>query len=185
MKMAFSLEAPNSAIDTGKVTDIDPAPRRQHHRPEPLPGPRRVVRCDGDWGHVQAAAIVRQVGFQNPATPDGKPSGEKTGYGLNLSGALNAFGKDRINWQVVGGKAIASYMNDGGIDLAPGASLQAETVKSLGWLAYYNHAWSDKWSSSIGYSEHRQNNTGGQLHQRLPQGQLCLASICCTRRSRT
>ena len=42
------------------------------------------------------------------------------------------FGTDQLNWQAVAGKAIASYMNDGGIDLAPNASLQAETVRSLG-----------------------------------------------------
>ena len=73
------------------------------------------------------------------------------------------FGKDTLSMQVVGGQAIASYMNDGGVDLAPGRNLQAETVPSLGWLVYYNHVWNDKWSSAIGYSEHRQNNTSGQL----------------------
>ena len=61
-------------------------------------------------------------------------------------------------------------MNDGGVDLAPGANLRAETVPSVGWLVYYNHAWSDKWSSSIGYSEHRQNNTGGQLATAFHKG---------------
>ena len=118
---------------------------------------------EGAWGHVRAAGVLRQVGFQNTASPDGEPSNQKTGYGLNLSGTWKPFGRDRLNWQVVGGKAIASYMNDGGIDLAPNANLQAETVKSIGWLAYYNHAWSDKWSSAIGASQHRQTNTDGQF----------------------
>jgi len=43
-------------------------------------------------------------------------------------------------------------------------------VPSVGWLAFYNHAWSEKWSSSIGYSEHRQNNTGGQLFTAFKKG---------------
>ena len=51
---------------------------------------------------------------------------------------------------MVGGRAIASYMNDGGTDLAPDARLRAETVATLGWFAYYGHAWSEKLTSAIG-----------------------------------
>ena len=36
-------------------------------------------------------------------------------------------------------------MNDGGVDLAPNASLQAETVTSLGGFLYYDHYWSERW----------------------------------------
>lgn len=170
LRMAFSLEAPNSAIDTGRVNRIDPALGASITGWNRAPDAVASLRLDRDWGHVRSAAIVRQVGFQNPAAPDGDPSGTRTGYGLNLSGALNAFGKDRLSWQLVGGKAIASYMNDGGVDLAPGANLRAETVTSVGWLVFYNHYWSDQWSSSIGYSEHRQNNTGGQLATAFQKG---------------
>ena len=163
LRMAFSLEAPNSALDTGRINRIDPALGAGITGWNRAPDAIASLQYDGDWGHVKSAAIVRQVGFQNPASPNGNPSGTQTGYGLNLSGSLNAFGKDKFSWQLVGGRAIASYMNDGGVDLAPGSNLRAETVPSVGWLAFYNHAWSDRWSSSIGYSEHRQNNTGGQL----------------------
>ena len=170
VRAAFSLEAPNSAIDTGRINRIDPALGASITSWNRAPDAVASLRLDRDWGHVRSAAIVRQVGFQNPATPDGNPSGTETGYGLNLSGAFNAFGKDRLSWQLVGGRAIASYMNDGGVDLAPGTNLRAETVSSVGWLVFYNHYWTDKWSSSIGYSEHRQNNTGGQLATAFQKG---------------
>lgn len=170
LRMAFSLEAPNSALDTGRINRIDPALGASITGWNRAPDAVASLRLDRDWGHVRSAAIVRQVGYQNPASLDGNPSGTQTGYGLNLSGALNAFGKDRISWQVVGGRAIASYMNDGGVDLAPGTNLRAEAVTSVGWLAFYNHYWSDKWSSSVGYSEHRQNNTGGQLATAFRKG---------------
>ncbi len=130
MTVAFSLEAPNTVIDTGKVTDVDPALGAgivSHNR---LPDAVLSFKYERDWGHVRAAGILRQVGFQNSASADGEPSNEKTGYGLNLSGTVKLFGKDQVNWQLVGGHAIASYMNDGGIDLAPNANLQAETVKT-------------------------------------------------------
>ena len=27
----------------------------------------------GDWGHVKAAGVLRQVGYQNALTPDNEP----------------------------------------------------------------------------------------------------------------
>ena len=163
LSVAVSLEAPNSALDTGKIADLAPVFGAGFTYWNRLPDAVASVRFDRDWGHFRAAGILRQVGYQNTLTPDGSPSGRKTGYGLNLSGALKVFNNDRLTWQLVGGEAIASYMDDGGVDLAPGAGLKAETVRSLGWLAFYNHAWSDRWSSSIGYSQHQQDNTDGQL----------------------
>jgi outer membrane murein-binding lipoprotein Lpp len=177
MTWAFSLEAPNSALDTGKVTDVDPDFAASITGWNRLPDAVGSVRFDGDWGHVKAAAVLRQVGYQNPGSPDGNPSGRKTGYGLNLAGTVNIFGKDRLNWQVVSGRAIASYMNDGGTDLAPNANLQAETVTSLGWLLFYNHAWGDQWSSALGYSEHRQNNTDGQLGDAFHKGSYASVNL--------
>jgi hypothetical protein len=170
MTWAVSLEAPNSVIDTGKLTQVDPsfgagiAPRNR------VPDLIGSFRLDRDWGHVRAAAILRQVGFHTTTTPGGNPSGEKPGYGLNASGAFKAFGADRITWQLAGGTAIASYMNDGGIDLAPNAQRRAQAVRSLGWLAYYHHAWTDKWSSAVGYSQHAQDNTDGQLGSAFRRG---------------
>jgi hypothetical protein len=163
MTVALSLEAPSSAIDTGKVTAVDPELGAGVTSRNRLPDFVASFRYDRDWGHVRAAGILRQVGFQNSASPDGEPSNDKTGYGLNLSGTFKLFGKDQLNWQVVGGHAIASYMDDGGIDLAPDATLHAQTVRSLGYFVYYNHAWTEKWTTALGYSEHRQSNAAGQL----------------------
>jgi hypothetical protein len=170
MTFAWSLEAPNSVLDTGKITDVDPALGAGIVSHNTLPDLGVSFRWDADWGHVRAATILREVGFMNNATADGEPSGHKTGYGLNLSGTWKLFGKDQLNWQLVAGRAIASYMNDGGVDLAPNGNLQAEAVKSVGYLAYYNHAWTDKWSSSVGFSQHKQTNTEGQLFNAFQRG---------------
>ena len=162
MGITFALEAPNSALDTGKISEVSPDFGAGFTGWNRLPDLTGSFRFDGDWGHLKAAGIVRQVGYQNTLTPDGNPSGHKTGYGLNLTGTLKVFGKSQLNGGLTWGEAIASYMNDGGVDLAPGQGLRAETVRSFGWLAYYNHWWSDQWSSAIGYSQHKQDNTAGQ-----------------------
>ena len=129
---------------------------------------------------MKVAGILRQVSYQNVLTPDNEPSGHQTGYGVNLAGAFKVFAKDQINLQFVSGKAIASYMNDGGVDLAPGQGLRAETVTSTGWLAYYNHVWADKWTSTVGYSQHQQNNTDGQLGTAFRRGSYANANLLYT-----
>ena len=182
MGLVFALEAPNSALDTGKISEISPdfgAGFTSHNR---LPDLTGSFRYDRDWGYVKAAGILRQVGYQNTTTASGDPSGHKTGYGLNLTGALKVLGKDRINAGLVWGKAIASYLNDGGSDLAPGpiGSGTAEAVKSLGWHAYYNHVWADKWSSAVGYSLHRQDNTDGQTDTAFRRGSYANLNVLYT-----
>ena len=175
MKLAFSLEAPNAAIDTGKVSEVDPTLGVQGHTQ--WPDFVANLTFSGDWGQLQTSGILRSVGYETTTTASNNPSGYVTGWGLNLTGWLNTWGKDRITGGLVYGHAIASYMNDGGVDIAPSASLQAEAVPSLGVFLYYDHYWSEKWSTSLGYSAHHQDNTGGQLGNAFRQGSYASTNL--------
>jgi outer membrane DcaP-like protein len=175
MKLAFSLEAPNAAIDTGKLTFADPVLGLQGRTRAPDVAGK--FSTEGKWGAFQASGIVRSIGFESTLTPDHNPSGSKTGWGLNLNGWINTGGKDRLIGHLVYGEGIASYMNDGGVDLAPDSNLRAKTVPSLGWFTYYDHYWSDRWSSSFGASQHRQTNTGGQLATAYKEGSYASANL--------
>ena len=180
MKVAFSLEAPNSAIDTGKVSELDPALGAGIDRQKPLSGSgRRACAWIATGVTCRQPASCARSASRRLGTLNNEPTGEETGYGLNLAGQFNTFGKDRIVGQIVYGKGIASYMNDGGVDIAPGTGLQAEAVKTLGWFAYYDHYWSDQWSSSIGYSEHRQTTRPDSSPLRSTRA-VMPPSICCT-----
>ena len=175
MKLMFSLEAPYAAVDSGKV--LDQYPNLDIRGRSKYPDFVGKLGFDGDWGQFQAAGILRSIGYETTTTPDNNPSGAKTGWGVNLNGWLKTVGRDRVTGQVVYGKGIASYMNDGGVDLAPSASLQAETVTTLGWFAYYDHYWSDKWSSSIGLSQHIQDTTDGQLANAFKEGSYASTNL--------
>ena len=180
MTWAASLEAPNSVLDTGRLTEVDPALGAGITAHNRLPDLVGSLRLDRPWGHAKAAAILREVGYQTRTTPSGNPSGQRTGYGLNFTGVVNLSQRDRLGGGLVAGRAIASYMNDGGIDLAPDARLRAQAVPSLGWSAYWGHAWNAQWASSIGYSEHRQDNTGGQAGNALRTGSYASANLLYT-----
>jgi hypothetical protein len=168
MKVMFSIEAPYAAVDTGKVSIADPSLNITGRTK--LPDLVGKFALDRDWGQFQAAGIVRSIGYETTNTPTFDPSGAKVGWGANLNGWWKTAGKDRLIGQLVYGQGIASYMNDGGVDLAPNANLNAETVPTLGGFVYYDHYWNERFSSSLGLSAHRQYNTDGQLGNAFKQG---------------
>lgn len=160
-RIAIALESPSAGIDSGKVSEV--APALDVRSKEELPDLTAHWRIQREWGHFQAAGILRQVAFEATDDVSGESfSGEELGYGVNLSGTVNTVGRDRLRWQVAVGEGIGNYLNDGGIDLAPDSQLRATTVPVVGWLLFYDRWWNDRWSSSIGWSGVDMDNTRGQ-----------------------
>ena len=168
---AIAIERPGNDVDAGNIRLLPGLGDAQVQNDEKVPDFTAQYRFGGDWGHVQVGGILRRVGYEVRATSaDPWKNGSETGWGINVGSAINTFGKDKLLLQVVYGEGIASYMNDGGMDLAPNATFDTETVTDLhakavpltGVLAYYDHYWSDKWSSSIGYSFTEVDNTNFQ-----------------------
>jgi len=172
---AVALESPSSAIDDGKLSGISPT--LNFRGKTDFADLTAHWRTHGDWGHLQVAGLLRSVGYENALSADGEPSGNKTGYGINLSGSYNVGVNGTIKAQLAYGKAIASYFNDGGIDLAPDAGGQAETLPILGWLLFYDHSWSSEWSSSIGWAMTDQDNSDGQLGTAFKSNQYGLVNL--------
>ncbi len=148
------------------------------------------------WGHAQIAGILRKVGYEYQPTPNvAFQKGSQTGWGVNLSSTINLFAKDKLLLQVVHGDGIATYMNDGGMDIAPNAayqplvnplaptaptstpSLSAEAVPLTGVVAYYDHYWNSQWSTTLGYSETQVNNTNFQATSAFHKGQYASVNL--------
>ena len=175
VKLAFSLESPYAAIDTGKANLIDPDLNVRSHTRWPDLAAR--VSVERDWGQVQLAGLVRSLGYEAKSGTGVERDGTRTGWGVNLSGWIKTVNKNRVTGQIVYGEGIASYMNDGGSDIAPNASFRAATVPTLGAFLYYDHYWSEKWSSSIGGSLHRQDNTANQDDKAFKQGSYASTNL--------
>jgi len=170
-QFAIAIERPGNDIDSGNIRTIEGLEGVDVRNDEEVPDLTAQYRHEGDWGHVLVGGILRKVGYELRTDPaDRWTEGSETGWGINVGTAFNVLEKDAIRLQVVYGEGIASYMNDGGMDLAPSADwqssvvtdLEAEAVPLTGVLAYYDHWWSDKWSSSIGYSFTEVDNTNFQ-----------------------
>jgi hypothetical protein len=139
------------------------------------------------------AAILRRVGYeyQTVAGQGAWTTGHETGWGVSLGGAIKTVGKDQILLQVTHGNGIATFMNDGGTDLAPNAffnpssptnppALSAEAVPLTAMLAYYDHYWSPKFSTSIGYSFLEVENTTFQTPDAFHKAQYASVNLLWT-----
>ena len=160
-EFAIALEQPSNDVDSGQIREYDPELGSNIQGNETMPNLAAHFKTKGDWGHVQVAGLLRDIGYDTKGTQNNKPKGSVTGWGVNLSGTINTWGKDKILWQYVYGHGIASYMNDGGVDLAPKGRFPTETdpgnvspeaIPLTGIVAYYDHYWNEKFSTSIGYS---------------------------------
>jgi hypothetical protein len=83
---------------------------------------------------------------------------------------------------VVYGRGIASYMNDGGTDLAPqtiqaAPGLEARAVPLLALTAYLDQRWSPRLTSALGYSFNRVDNTDFQTPSAYHKGEYATGNL--------
>jgi len=171
---SLALEQPSAAIDQGKGSPIDPT--LSFNGKTEFPDLTARWRTEGDWGHYQVAGILRSVGYDSSAA-GGEPSGSETGYGINLTGNLKV-GDGTVKAQLAYGEAIASYFNDGGIDIAAsGTGSGPETLAILGWHLFYDYRWNDKYTSTIGWGGVDQENTDAQAGNAFTGSQYGLVNL--------
>ncbi len=193
-ELALAIEQPSNDVDPGNIRIIDPALGASLQGDQKIPDFTAHYRYEGSWGHFQLAGILRRVGFDTVGTTNNEPKGSKLGWGVNGTANFKTWNKDVLHLGVVYGEGIASYMNDGGTDLAPVAQilptqpifpapppvLEAGVVPLLGVLAYYDHYWNDKWSTSVGYSMTRVDNTNFQEPSAFKSGQYASGNLLFT-----
>jgi hypothetical protein len=177
---AVAIEKPSDDIDAGEFRTVDPG-LLELQSDEELPDLTAQFRAQRDWGHVQVGGILRKIGVENIADPANITEDDDLGWGLNLSSNIKVGARDVVRLSIVYGEGIASYMNDGGVDLAPStadpATADAESVELTGLVLYYDHWWSDQFSSSIGYSSTEVDNLDGQSPDAFKKGQYASANL--------
>jgi hypothetical protein len=182
-EFAIAIEKPGNDIDPGQVRTLDPAIGNNIQPDEKIPDLTAHFRHDGDWGHFQIAGILRQISYETVGTPGNNPKDSKGGWGINLSSNFKVWKKDVVHLSAVYGAGIASYMNDGGTDLGPEGqpgSLRGQPLDLFGLVAYYDHYWNDKWSTSFGYSRTQVDNASFQSTDAYRTGQYASANLLWT-----
>ena len=175
-RFAVAIEQQNKGIDAGLFGEIDPSFGANVQAKSVLPDLTAHYRGVHDRGHWQIAGVARELRYETRNMPGSEPSGSAFGWGVNLSTAFKTTERDALKLQFVIGEGIATFMNDGGTNLAP-ENGTGEAVPLTGVVAYYDHGWTDTWSSSVGYSINNVDNRNQQSADAFSKGQYATANL--------
>jgi len=110
-------------------------------------------------------------------------SDRKIGWGLNLSSGLNFLATDKLHLEATFGKGIESYFKDAPVDVGVehnanvADSVRGVALPVIGVVAFYDHYWTKKLSSTIGYSQVKMKNSNGQSPNSFKLGQYALTNL--------
>jgi len=105
------------------------------------------------------------------------------GWGLNFSSRIKVFSQDNLHLQALYGEGIENYVRDAPADVAiknTGSSIEGVTLPVLGIVAFYDHFWNKKFSSTLGYSQVKITNSNGQSPSAFRMGEYMLGDVIYT-----
>jgi hypothetical protein len=181
--VTLALERPGASGDTGTFSDRTELQNIQGRFP--VPDFTGQVTHGGEWGYVRAAGALRRLNWDDTLDDNLDLSDSATGWGVNLSSNLN-FGANKrtvVRLQFVVGEGIQNYMNDTPVDVAvesdPGApgGFKGKPLFMTGSVAFVDHKWSEKWSTTVGYSRQDVDNTDLQAPNAFKTGQYALGNL--------
>ena len=181
-EVTIALERPGASGDQGVYADrIELSGIKARF---PLPDFSGAYKFKQDWGYVRAAGMLRTIKWDDMLDDQFDLSGDALGWGINLSSNLNAGKSDVVRLQLVFGEGIQNYMNDSPVDIGiqnnfsnPRRPIEGKPVPIVGIVAFVDHTWSEKASSSFGYSRQDNDNTDAQADNAFKTGQYALGNL--------
>jgi hypothetical protein len=179
-----ALERPGASADPGSLAGREEIANTKARFP--APDFSAHYRYSGDRGHIQIATMLRYIKWDDLLPTDAiRTDGSAVGWGVNVSGNwIFNNKKDTARLQVVYGKGIQNYMNDAPVDVAakvnfgdPTRPFVGEALPVLGVVSFLDHTWSDRFTSSVGYSMVDVGNTSLQPNSSFERGQYGLVNL--------
>ncbi len=182
--IVVALERPGASGDGGVYADriALQSVKSQFKWPD-LTGHARLTR---NWGYVQVGGVVRKIAWVDQAGSSSpyNLSGGAVGWGVNVSSNLKVTKKDVAKLSVVYGEGIENYMNDAPLDIGvknnfsnPISPVKGVALPVLGVVAFLDHNWSDKFSTSAGYSMVNIDNSNAESRSDYHQGDYALTNL--------
>jgi hypothetical protein len=182
-QLVFAAERPGASGDAGILRERI---QLQNVTPRfPVPDLSAHVRFGGERGHVQIAGIGRYIGWDDNVADQFDLGGHTWGWGVNVSSLVPFGKKDALKLEATYGEGIQNYMNDAPIDIAPTLSFSGnprrpivgEALPLTAFMGFYDRQWSEKWSSSFGYSYLKMDNTSLQTLTDFHKGEYSLFNL--------
>jgi hypothetical protein len=181
-QVMFALERPGASADLGAVADRDILQGVKFRFPAPDISAR--VRYGSKRTYIQIAGIGRYIAWSDTApTATTNLTGHTFGWGAHVSSNIGIDKKDAFKWSVIYGHGVENYMNDAPVDIAPKVTtnihrpITGDPLPILGIVAFYDRYWSEKWSTSIGYSLVNIDDVPLQLPNSFRRGQYGLVNL--------
>ena len=180
--VTIALERPGASGDQGIYADrIELSNIRPRFNFPDLSGNARIAR---NWGYVQVAGIVRKIGWIDTSSNPVNLGGSVVGWGVNLTSNLNLSKKNVAKLAFAYGDGIENYMNDAPVDVGvqnnpPNSPVPFKGVALpvLGVVSFLDHTWSERFTSSIGYSFLNIQNSDAQVPSDFHQGDYAIANL--------
>jgi len=182
-RLTFAVERPGASADGGVYADRIEV---QGVKPKfDMPDFSWEARFIRRWGYARFGGIFRKISWVDTNTTDNVDlTGDAFGWGVNFSSNLK-FGKDTIGrFMVVYGAGIQNYMNDAPIDIGvknnfsnPVSPIKGVALPLLGVVSFLDHNWSERFSSSIGYSMENIENSDAEKASDFHQGHYALTNL--------
>jgi len=178
----FALERPGASADQGVYSDrVELQSVKPQFKWPDLTGNARLAR---KWGYLQIGGIVRSIAWVDTSGGPLNLTGHAVGWGWNISSNLKFTQKDIGKFSVVYGKGIENYMNDAPVDIGvkhnptnPVAPVVGVPLPVVGVVAFLDHTWSERFTTSVGYSFANISNSNAQLAAAFHQGDYALANL--------
>jgi hypothetical protein len=180
-RLTFALERPGASADGGIYSDRVELTNVKARFP--LPDLSAEYRLGAKWGYVELAGIVRAMEWEDmdPAGPD--LNGSATGWGLNLSTNIKLGKKATFRGSFLTGEGVQNYMNDAPVDVAlkntgvASRPVEGVALPLTGIVAFMDVNWSDKVSSSFGYSSIDISNSNAQAANAFKKGNYAIGNL--------
>jgi len=180
--VTIALERPGASGDQGVYRDrIELSNITPRFNFPDLSGNARIERS---WGYLQAAAIVRKIGWVDTSANTTNLSASVVGWGTDLTSNLNLSKKTVAKLAFVYGRGIENYMNDAPFDIGLAHSppnskvpFQGVALPLYGAVAFLDHTWSEHFTSSAGYSLLDIENSNAENPSDFHQGDYAIANL--------
>jgi len=140
---------------------------------------------DRKWGYFQIASMFRRIAWvDNNRTSQQNFGGSAFGWGINASSNLKLKENTTGKLQLVYGHGIQNYMNDAPVDIGvqnnfsnPITPIKGVPLPMLGAVAFVDHNWNKKFSSTFGGSMLNIWNSDASSPTDFHQGYYALTNL--------
>ncbi len=180
-RVTIALERPGASADQGVYADRIELQNISGRFP--YPDLSAEGRLGTSWGYVELAGILRYMRWEDMLDDAFELTGSDVGWGLNLSSNVR-IARHVLRLQGVYGEGIQNYMNDAPVDVGivnnlddPVRPILGEALPVLGVVAFLDLNWTEKVTSTIGWSMVDIDNSDGQADDAYNTGHYALANV--------